>query len=176
MKQLTIFVITTMFAFVLAATPVFAGGATAKAGLAQAQQAASKWKADAVPVSISTLTGNMDGTASKWAYMFYSPKAKMSYTVDIKDGKIVDAVEVDAYLIDPVGKEFIDSSQAMEVAKKNGLKVKETPAMSLQMMGQATKSPAVVWNVVGYTPGDTAILIEARTGKFLSKQEIKELK
>ncbi len=124
LKQPAIFMIVAALAFGLAPAPAFAEGATAKAWLAQAQQAANKWKADAALVYISTLAGNFDGTSKKWGYMFYSAKAKQGYTVDIQDGKIIETLEVNPWITDPVGGNFVDSSQAIEEAKKNGLKVK----------------------------------------------------
>ncbi len=176
LKQLAIFVIVAGLAFGLGPTSAFGAGATAKAGLAQAQQAANKWKADAVLVNISTLTGNMDGTATKWVYMFYSAKAKQGYTVDVQDGKVIDTLEVTPHIKDPVGGNFVDSPQAMEEAKKNGFKVKGKPAMSLLVMGQATKTPGAYWTVGGgYTAGEVNVLIEAKTGKFSARQEVPKM-
>lgn len=174
LKQLAIIVIVTALAFGLDTTPTFAAGAAAKAWLAQAQQAANKWKADAALVNISTLAANMDGTANKWGYMFYSAKAKQGYTVDVQDGKIIETLEVNPWITDPVGGDFVDSPQAMMEAKKNGLKVKGKgkPAMALMMMGQATKNPWTAWSVVVYEKGGISILIDGKTGKFSSKHEV----
>jgi len=173
-KQLTLFLIVSVLAFNLGQTPAFAADATAKAWLAQAQQTANKWKADAALVNISTLTASMDGTANKWTYMFYSAKAKQGQTVDIQDGKIVETLEVSPYIKDPVGVGFVDSPQAMDEAKKNGLKVKGKPAMSLLVMGQATKKPGAYWTVGGgYTPEGVSVMIDAKTGKFFTRQEVK---
>lgn len=159
-----------LVAFTALPLSAMAAGMTAKAGLAQASAEAQKWQKDAVLVNVSTLQASPDGTAEKWGYMFYSAKAKQGYTVDVKDGKIVETLEVNPYIKDAVGKEFVDSDKVMAEAKKNGLKVKGKAAMSLMVMGQATKSPCTCWSVVGgYEKGDVGVLIDAKTGKFSSK-------
>ncbi|MBI3392389.1 MAG: hypothetical protein HY039_04305 [Nitrospirae bacterium] len=164
----------TLLLVALVALPLSAeaAGQTAKAGVAQAGAEAQKWQKDAVLVNVSTLQANPDGTAAKWGYMYYSAKAKKGYTVDVKDGKVVETLEVNPYIKDAVG-EFADSDKVMAEAKKNGLKVKGKAAMSLMMMGQATKSPGTAWSVVGgYEKGDVSILLDGKTGKFASKSAI----
>lgn len=160
----------------LAAAPaeqVQAASMTAKTGLAQAAAEAQKWQNDAVLVNVSTLQANPDGSAAKWTYMFYSSKKKQGYSVDVKDGKIVETLEVNPYIKDAVGKEFVDSDKVMAEAKKNGVKVNGKAAMSLLVMGQATKSPGIAWSVVGgYEKGDVSVLLDGKTGKFASKSVI----
>lgn len=163
----------TLLFVALAAWPLSAeaAGQTAKAGLAQATAEAQKWQKDAVLVNVSTLQANADGTAAKWGYMYYSSKAKQGYTVDIKGGKVVETLEVRPHITDAVSKEFVDSDKAMAEAKKNGLTLKGKAAMSLLVMGQATKNPWTSWSVVGgYAKGDVSVLIDGKTGKFSSKQ------
>lgn len=171
-NQFIIFAIVLLVFFTVDSTRVLAKDTTAKDGLVQAKQAAKKWQADAVLVNISTYTGNMDGTAGKWAYMFYSSKAKKGYDVMMGKGKIIELLEVRGHIKTPVGNKFIDSSQAMAEAKKNGLKVKGKPSMLLHIMGKAGKNSGVYWAVSGgFTPGEMRIVIDARTGKFFSRQE-----
>ncbi|OGW61033.1 MAG: hypothetical protein A2V83_03560 [Nitrospirae bacterium RBG_16_64_22] len=148
-----------------------AAGQTARAGLATANATAQKWQKDAVLVNVSTLQADAGGTAPKWGYMYHSAKAKMGYSVDVKGGKVVETLEVNPHIKDAVGQEFADSDKAMAEAKKNGLKVKGNAAMSLMMMGQATKSPGTAWSVVGgWEKGDVSVLLDGKTGKFSSKQ------
>jgi nucleoside 2-deoxyribosyltransferase len=157
----------------LAAFPLSAeaAGQTAKAGLAQANAEAQKWRKDAVLVNVSTLQTDSDGTAAKWGYMYYSTKGKMGYSVDVKGGKIAGTMEVNPHIKDAVGAEFVDSDKAMSEAKKNGLTLKGKAAMSLIVMGQATKKPWVSWSIVGgYEKGDVSVLVDGKTGKFSSKQ------
>ena len=147
-----------------------AAGMTARAGLAQATAEAKKWQGDAVLVNITTLQADADGRTPKWGYMFYSAKKKQGYSVDVKDGKVVETLEVNPYIKDAVSAEFVDSDKVMAEAKKNGFKVKGKTAMSLLVMGQATKSPCACWSVVGgYEKGDVSVLVDGKTGKFSSK-------
>ena len=153
--------------------PVSAAGVTAKAALPTAQQAATKWSADATLVSISSLTVDKGGTAGQWTYLFYSATANKGYSVTAMKDKVVDTLAVRPHITDPVGKDYIDSPQAMQEAENNGLKVKGTPVMSLLVMGQSTKTPGVFWTVGGgYTPGEVSVIIDAKTGKFVTRQEI----
>ena len=173
-KPLAIIAVVAPLFFAAVPATALAAGATAKAGLAQAQQAATKWKADAALANVSTLAASTDGTAQKWAYLFFSAKAKLGYAVDVADGKVVETLEVRPHISDPIGGEFIDSPQAMAEAIKNGLKTKGKPAISLLIMGQATKNPGAYWSVGGgYLPGEVGVMIDARTGKFFARQEIK---
>lgn len=172
-KQVAIFLIVAALAFAVGPTLAQGAGATAKAGLAQAQQAAQKWQKDAILVSVSTLEANPDGTAEKWGYIFYSPKAKQGYSIDVKGGKIVNAMEVGPHIKDAVG-EFVDSDKAIAEAKKNGLKSKGRPPMSLMVMGQATKQPGTYWSIgMPLNPGDVSVMIEGKTGKFFTSHEVK---
>lgn len=116
----------------------------------------------------------MDGTAHKWTYMFYSPTAKKGYTVEVQNGQIVETLEVCVRIKNPIGEVFFDSQKAMAEAKKNGLKTKGKPVMSLLVMGYATKNPVTFWTVSGgFTAGDVNVRIDARTGKFSMRQEVK---
>ncbi|MFZ1744733.1 MAG: hypothetical protein WAU17_02340, partial [Nitrospirales bacterium] len=139
-KQCILFPLLTLIALSLCSSPAFAGGETAKAGLAQAQESATNWHADAALVQIITLSGNMDGTAEKWSFLFHSPQAKKGYKVNVKDSKIDQMLEVSASFTDVVDGDFIDSAQAMTEAKKKGLKGKSRAMMTLHVMLQGTKS------------------------------------
>jgi hypothetical protein len=132
-----------------------------------------KWKSDAVLVQILALSGNMDGTADKWSFMFHSPKAKQGYRVDVKDGKINQTLEVSASFTDSVDVDFIDSVQAIAEAKKEGLKVKGRSMMMLHIMLQGTKNQGAYWNIVGDMAEGRSTLIDAKTGKFFRHQELK---
>lgn len=164
-------VVALVLAGILATTAANAADTTARAGLAQADAAAQKWQKDAVLVNLSTLQANPDGKAAKWGYMYYSSKGNKGYTVDVKDGTVVEAQEVNPHIKDPVYKEFADSDKAMAEAKKNGLTLKGRAAMSLLVMGQATKNPCTCWSVVGgFEKGDVSVLLDGKTGTFWSKQ------
>ncbi len=64
-KMLTLYTILAIFVIACYQSPAFAAGGTAKAGLAQAQEAAATWQPDAALVQLITFAGNTDGTAEK---------------------------------------------------------------------------------------------------------------
>jgi len=171
-KRFALFSLMTLVAFSLCSSLGFAAGATAKAWLVQAQESASTWKGDAVLVQLSTLSGNIEGTAEKWSFLFHSPQAKKGYKVDVKDGKIALTIEVSSSFTDAVDGEFIDSAQAMAEAKKNGLKGKGRSMMTLNIMLKGTKNQGPYWNIVGDMAEGKSTIIDAKTGKFFRHQAL----
>jgi len=171
-KRLALLSFLTVVAFSLCSSLAYAAGATAKAGLAQAQESAMKWKTDAVLVQLSTLSGNMDGTAEKWRFLFHSPQAKKGYKVDVKEGKIDQTLEVSSLFKDVLDADFIDSAQAMAEAKKNGLKGKGRSMMTLHIMLKGTKNQGPYWNIVGDMAEGKSTIIDAKTGKFFRHQAL----
>ncbi|MBA3614042.1 MAG: hypothetical protein H0W49_14260 [Nitrospirales bacterium] len=159
--------------FSLCSTLLFAGETTAKSGLAQAQESARKWQADAALVQIITVSGNMEGSAEKWGFLFHSPQAKKGYKVDVKDSKIDQTLEVSSSFTDSVDGDFIDSPQAMAEGKKKGLKGKSRAMMTLHIMLQGTKSQGAYWNIVSDMAEGRSTLINAKTGKFFRHQPLK---
>lgn len=156
----------------ITASDAHAAGATAKGGLKVAVEAARKWQADAVLTGVSTWKAGADGTAEKWNYMFYSPKSGKAYSVDVKNNKAVETMEVNPHVKDGVG-EFVDSDKAIQESKKNGLKGKPD-VMSLIVMGQATKTPAAYWSIVSQSGSVlVSFVIDGKSGKFSYKQETK---
>jgi len=169
-KRLSLFLLMNVVAFSLCSSLAFGTGTTAKAGLAQAKESARKWKAETALVQISTLSGNMDGTAEKWSFLFHSPQAKKGYKVDVKDGKIAQTLEVSSSFTDAVDGDFIDSAQAMAEAKKNGLKGKGRSMMTLHIMLKGTKNQGPYWIIVGDMAEGKTTIIDAKTGKFFRHQ------
>jgi len=172
-KSLTLFSLLTVIALFLCSSLAYAAGATAKAWLAQAQESAIKWQADATLVQISTLSGNMDGTAEKWSFLFHSPQAKKGYKVDVKQSKIAQTLEVSSSFTDALDGDFIDGAQVMVEAKKKGLKGKNRSMMTLHVMLQGTKSQGAYWNIVSDLAEGRSTLIHAKTGKFFRHQPLK---
>ena len=172
-KQCILFPLLTLIALPLCLSTAFAGGETAKAGLGQAQASAVKWKADAVLVQIITVSGNMEGTAENWSFLFHSPQANTSYKVDVKGSKIDQTNEVSPSFTDAVAGDFIDSVQAMAEAKKKGLKGRRRAMMTLHVMLQGTKSEGPFWNIVSDQAEGRSTLIKAETGKFFRHQPLK---
>jgi hypothetical protein len=171
-KRLTMFSIMTILTFSLCQPLALAAGTTAKAGLAQAQESAMKWKADASLVQLLTLSCNTDGTADKWTYVFHSPEAKRGYNVAVSDGKIVQTLDVSASFTDSVDLDFIDSAQAIAEAKKKGLTVKGKSMMMLHVMLKGTKNQGEYWNIVGDMKEGISMIIDAKTGKFFKQQKL----
>lgn len=156
------------------APTAFAAGQTAKAALPAAMAEAKKWQADAVLTNAVTQQANADGTAEQWDYLFFSPRANNGFSLTVRGGKVVDTLEVRPHVSDPIGSDFLDSDQAMKEALKNGFKSKGKVPMSVLVMGQATKQPGVYWSVgTGYMPGEVSVILEAKTGKLVTRREIK---
>lgn len=170
-KQLTLYSIFAIFVIACYQSPVLAAGSTAKLGLAQAQEIAIKWRADATLVQLLTFSGSTDGTADKWTYVFHSPEAKRGYNVTVSDGKIVQALDVSASFTDSVDLDFIDSAQAIAEAKKKGLTVKGKSMMMLHIMLKNTKNQGEYWNIVGDMKEGISMIIDAKTGKFFRQQK-----
>lgn len=173
MKSLKKFLIMPLFLLLVYQSPVCAGGTTAQAGRAQAQNSALSWKADAALVQISTQSGSMIGIGETWSFLFHSPQAQMCYEVDVKDGNVDQTREVSSSLIDAVEGDFIDSDQAIAEAQKKGMKGKNRAMMTLQIMLQGTKSQGAYWNIVSDRAEGRSTLIHAKTGKFFRHQALK---
>lgn len=170
-KQLTLYSIIVIIVFAGYQFPALAAGSTAKAGLALAQASAIRWQPDAKLVQLLTISGNADGTADKWTYVFHSPEAKRGYNVYVSDGKIVQALDVSASFTDAVDLDFIDSAQAIAEAQKKGLKVNGQSMMMLHMMLKGTKDQGAYWNILGDKKEGISMIINAKTGKFFRQQQ-----
>jgi hypothetical protein len=170
MKQVTLYSIFAIFVIACYQSPALAAGSTAKVPLAQAQETAIKWMADATLVQLITYSGNANGTADKWVYVFHSPEAKRGYQVTVSDGKIVQAFDVSASFTDSVDLDFIDSSQVIAEANKKGLKVKNGKSMMmLHTMDKDTKT--LYWTIVGDMEEGTSMIFYALTGKFFMQDK-----
>jgi hypothetical protein len=169
-----LFILTVLLFGFLDTPGSFAAGTGAKAGLSKAQTAATQWKSDAQLVQVSTLSGDANGTASTWAYLFHSPSAKRGYRVDVADGGVSRTTEVSSgVLIEPLPTEFVDGDRAMTEAKANGLKTTTGRSMlTLQVMLKGTKQHGPYWNIVGDMVSGTSTLVNATTGKFLRTQAL----
>ncbi|HXH73249.1 MAG TPA: hypothetical protein VNI58_10585 [Mariprofundaceae bacterium] len=156
----------TMVMVVMGADAALAGGLTARSALPQVIAAGKQWQGDAVLVSLSSISVHADGTADEWKYAFYSPGADKRCVITA-NGSNVKLMEVRlGYSTKDLG-DFIDSDQAMQEAKKHGLKGNE-PNMSVNYQGSGP-SEATYWIINGgYATGDVSVFLDARTGKFSS--------
>jgi len=162
-----------LMAAVATGASAFAAGTTAKAAFDAATAVARQWQDDAVPVSISALSVQPDGTATSWSYIYFSPQRQQGFSVATRDGEIVDRGEVTGYLKDEISREFVDSDQALTEAGKNGLSGNGDTTMSLVVMGQATDSTGSYWTVSrGFDTGDVSVVVDAKNGKFSFRNEM----
>jgi len=160
-------------AVAITAISAFAAGTTAKVAFDAATAVARQWQADAVPVSISAVSVQSDGTATSWSYIFFSPQRQQGYSVATRDGEIVDRGEVTGYLKDEIGNEFVDSDQALAEAGKNGLSGSSDTTMSLVVMGQATATPGSYWTISrGFNADAVSVVVDAKNGKFSFRDQM----
>lgn len=151
---------------------------TAKAAITQAAPAAAKWQPDAQLTHVSTLRGQADGRAPSWLCTYYSPKAKKSAIVTVRDGG---KVEVDADVrntsIDAIGGDFVDSDQAVAAAAKAGLtfaKAAKDLGFGLVVGGQATGKPQLYWSVmVSSAKGMSGVTLNGKDAAFVKRDDIK---
>lgn len=150
----------------------------AKAAVAQAGPAATKWQADARLTHVSTLRGQGDGRATQWLLTYYSPKAKKSAIVTVRDGG---KVEVDADVrntsTDPLGSDYIDSDQAVAAAGKAGMKFDRNAknlGLALVVGNQAVSKPQAFWSVtVMGNKGMSSVTLDAKDGALIKRDEVK---
>jgi hypothetical protein len=71
----------------LVGTAAFAVGYSARTVYKDVVVAAKKWQKDATLTNVATQRVNAGGMASEWSYVFYSPKAKAGYTINVKKRK-----------------------------------------------------------------------------------------
>lgn len=162
----------------LALTATAALAQTARAALAQAAPAATTWRGDAVATHVSTLRGGGDGRAASWLVTFYSPGAKKSAIVTVRDGG---KVEIDADVrntsVDALGADFVDSDQAVAAAAKAGLTfAKDTRNLGLGLVvgNQATGRPQAFWSVmVSDDKGMSSVTLAARDAVFVKRDSVK---
>jgi len=162
----------------LAATPAAQAAQTAKAAVAQAAPAAAKWQPDAVLTHVSTLRGQGDGRAASWLCSYYSPRAKRSAIVTVRDGgKVELEADVRTTSVDAIGKDFVDSDQAVAAAAKAGLKFDKGAGdlgLGLAVGNQALGKPRLFWSVsVMGDKGSSSITLDAKDAAFVKRDDVK---
>lgn len=163
--------------FALSAPAAFAAQ-TARTAVGQAGPVAAKWQADARLTHVSTLRGQADGRAVQWLCTYYSPAAKKSAIVTVRDGG---KVEIDADVrntsVDALGADFVDSDQAVAAAAKAGLTfAKDTRNLGLGLVvgNQATGRPQAFWSVmVSDDKGMSSVTLAARDAVFVKRDSVK---
>ena len=91
----------------------------ARAGLDLATEAAGIWAADADLVYVENdETVGGDGTAARWGYLFFSDSRGRARGYTIRDGKILEAADLDFELdAPPLATDWVDSDVALAAAE-----------------------------------------------------------
>ena len=141
---------------------------TAKAYLGEAIAAAKKWRADAFLIQLTCSRVSPDGTCLYWDYGAYSPSAKKCAIINVINGQANAAEAGGPECAEAKVGDFIDSNQAMTIAKQNGLS-KQDVAMSVLNSPHTGKQ--VIWMIIEEglrNKGDLEIDLDAATGKVIS--------
>lgn len=142
---------------------------TARDAVVRLAARARQWQADAVLINLSTFDADPAGAARTWSSLFYSPSAK-KWLAATATGSTLDVLEVRQGLTDPIG-EFIDSGEAIQIARANGLEPGKETMMGLAWMGAA--DGLACWTVGGgFEPGAVAIVLNAKSGELITKHEM----
>jgi hypothetical protein len=148
-----------------AAGPTSVAPSLAKAKLADATAAAKKWKADAILIQVQGHVKGDAGTAIGWEYGFYSPATNSCAMITIYPrGPYVSEAREECK--SPELKEFMDSDQALKMARNNGVTASE---VTMVVMRQADRA---IWSVMderGMKHGNVMLDIDAQTGTLVSK-------
>lgn len=93
---------------------------TAHQGLELARDSAKVWAPDAELVYLENDEPlRSDGTAERWGYLFYSADADASRGYSLRDGKVLEATDLDFdFNAPPLSNSWLDSGVVLEVAEK----------------------------------------------------------
>lgn len=160
------------------ATPAARAAQTAKAAVAQAAPVAAKWQPDAVLTHVSTLRGQGDGRAASWLCSYYSPLARRSAIVTVRDGgKVELEADVRNTSVDAIGKAFVDSDQAVAAAVKAGLKFDKGAkdlGLGLVVGNQALGKSRLFWSVgVMGDKGSSSVTLDGKDAAFVKRDDVK---
>jgi hypothetical protein len=145
----------------------------AKMRLSEATAAAKKWKPDAILLQIGGGRVGAEGLLPYWDYGFYSATAKTCAVIQIIPNVPPNIEESGGpTCAGPELKEFMDSEQAMKIARSNGITAPlATMYVSVSSSGRGTAAKAV-WSVMdggGVKAGDVLLDIDGVSGAILSK-------
>ncbi len=93
---------------------------SAQQGLALARDAALVWAADAELVYVENDEPlGADGKAKRWGYLFYSPSADESRGYSLRDGKVLEATDLEFdFNAPPLSNRWLDSGDILAVAQQ----------------------------------------------------------
>ncbi len=169
-------VLVAVIASAISPSIALAANATAKAGLAQAQQIAKKWQADAVLTRVGTPGAQPDGTARLWQYDFRSPKTGGCARIMIIAGT---KSQTKAYprcsTRKPISTNFIDSPAAIAEARKSGFKPGDVISVILDRRRDNAIRERECWAVSSDYDFDEkksvirGWCVDPKTGKFVAR-------
>jgi hypothetical protein len=142
----------------------------ARAGLGDATTAAKKWKPDAILVQVEGHVTGDAGTTPMWQYGFYSPAAKMCALVFVNAGRthVSEAGGEECKAAEL--KEFMDSDQALKLARTNGVTALEVAmVVHAEPAGQGARAVWTLMDERGMKSGNVIVDIDAKTGAVLNK-------
>lgn len=157
-------------------TPVCqAGGNTARSQLAQAQQAARSWQADATLTRVGTTSLQQDGAALVWQYDFLSPSTVTCARLTTGTGA-ARVVELGACSpAKPVSENFVDSSAAIKAAIDAGFQPDEISNAYLSYVNDSAFPDRECWALYTSKDFDTqqiamrAWCVDPKTGDFVGR-------
>ena len=148
----------------------------ARAGLDLATAAARSWAADA---SLIYLENDEDvdasGAAERWGYLYYSPAAQRCRAYSVRDGRILEAENLEMkFEAPPVADGWIDSGTAIEVAERgagHAFKQQHGGRLSTMLLMRGafdeTTPDRTTWTLVYTAPNQPSlfVVVDASEGK-----------
>lgn len=152
----------------------------ARAGLTLATEAAGIWAPDADLVYVENdETVGSNGTAARWGYLFFSASRGLARGYTIRDGKILEAADLDFELdAPPLSTDWVDSDVALVAAEnKAGRDYRLEHGGRLETMLLIRGAfhdgdpDASTWALVYTAEGQPAltIVVDAANGKVVRK-------
>ena len=151
---------------------------SARSGVDVARDAARTWAPDAHLVYVENDEDvSADGTAVRWGYLFYSPGRAKARGYSVRDGKILEATDLEfAFDAPPLAEEWIDSQAALNAAEE-----KAGQAYCLEHGGRLStmllirgafdekKPNASTWALVYTSNGEPAlfVVVDAAKGEVI---------
>lgn len=168
--------------FMVLALPASAGDHTpfgAADGVDLARSAAESWAADARLVYVENDEDvDATGRAVRWGYLFYSEDLDSARGYTIRDGKILEAAELEFELEDPppLARTWIDSDAAFAAAEKKAgqkYRVEQSGRLTTMLLIRGAfyhKSPDLsTWTLLYESDSAPAlwVVVSAEDGKVL---------
>ena len=150
----------------------------ARAGVATARAAALSWSPDAALVWVENdETPGPAGVAERWSYLYYSAATDQARVYSVRDGKILEAENLDMkFDAPPVADDWIDSGRALTAAEAaQGAAFKQGPRGALRAMVlargtmDAAEPDLTTWTLVYSAPGAPPlfVVVDAASAKVL---------